>query len=379
MPSQTNIVSETSSSLSDAILVGAARLDIYLPLLHEKRVALVVNQTSIVGNTHLVDTLLAAGVRVKKVFAPEHGFRGEADAGELINTEVDKKTNLPLISLYGKNKKPTQEQLSDIDVVVFDIQDVGARFYTYISTMHYVMEACAEFQKTFVVLDRPNPNGFYVDGPVLDLKYRSFVGMHPIPIVHGLTVGELAQMIVGEKWISAPLTLHVIPCMNYTHTHSYRLPVRPSPNLTNDHAIRLYPSLCLFEGTIVSVGRGTPYPFQVLGAPIYKDIFSFSFTPQPSFGSKNPLYNGMVCYGKDLRNMTLSRPFSLSELIEFYHACPHKNTFFNDFFIKLAGTEQLRSQIEAGWSEEQIRASWQKELESYKKTRKKYLLYPDFE
>ncbi|GAB4342947.1 MAG: DUF1343 domain-containing protein [Flammeovirgaceae bacterium] len=363
----------------NALRTGAERIELYLDLLKNKRVALVVNQTSIVGNTHLVDTLLSLGVKIQKIFAPEHGFRGLADAGEKIDNAIDAKTKIPLVSLYGKNKKPTQEQLTDVDVLVFDIQDVGARFYTYISTMHYVMEACAENQKICLILDRPNPNGHYVDGMILELKHQSFVGMHPIPVVHGLTVGELAKMIVGEKWINQDIDLKVVSCENYTHSMPYSLPVRPSPNLPNDRAIALYPSLCFFEGTVVSVGRGTDSPFQVIGAPEYTD-FSFSFTPQPSLGAKNPLYNGIKCFGKDLReNVFYENPFFLTELIIFYQKFPKKEIFFNDFFTKLAGTETLRKQIENGMSEKEIRQSWQEGLQKYKLMRKKYLLYPDFE
>jgi uncharacterized protein YbbC (DUF1343 family) len=361
------------------IRVGAERIEQYIGLLKNKRVAMVVNQTSMVGNAHLVDTLLSLGVKIQKIFAPEHGFRGLADAGEKIDNSIDAKTKLPLVSLYGKNKKPSQEQLADIDIVLFDIQDVGARFYTYISTMHYVMEACAENQKTCLILDRPNPNGHYVDGMILETKHQSFVGMHPIPVVHGLTVAELAKMIVGEKWIQQNIDLQFVTCENYTHNTSYSLPVRPSPNLPNDRAIALYPSLCFFEGTVVSVGRGTDSPFQIIGAPEYQD-FAFSFTPQPSVGSKNPMYNGIKCFGKDLReNVFYEHPFFLTELITFYQKYPKKEAFFNDFFTKLAGTEKLRQQIESGMSENEIRLSWQEDLKKYKMMRKKYLLYPDFE
>lgn len=359
------------------IVVAAARFDAYLGFLKNKRVAMVVNQTSMVNQTHLVDTLLNLGVKVNKIFAPEHGFRGTADAGEKINASIDKRTNLPLLSLYGKDKKPTATQLADIDVVIFDIQDVGTRFYTYISTMHYVMEACAEQNKRFIVLDRPNPNGDYIDGCLLDTKHQSFVGMHPIPIVHGLTVGELAQMINGEKWLSKSLNckLEVVKCLNYNHQTPYSLPIKPSPNLPNDNSIRLYPSLCLFEGTNISVGRGTNFPFEVLGNPEYPE-HTFSFTPTSREGAKTPMYQDKLCYGTDFRQGTdWQYEFSLQPLLQYYKAATDKKVFFNDFFTKLAGTEILRKQIESGMTEDEIRKTWQVDLEKYKQTRKKYLLY----
>ncbi len=363
------------------IIVGAARFDAYLSLLKNKKVAMVVNQTSLVGETHLVDTLLSLGVKVKKIFAPEHGFRGTADAGEKINSGIDKKTKLPLLSLYGKDKKPSSAQLADIDVVIFDIQDVGARFYTYISTMHYVMRSCAENNKKLIVLDRPNPNGDYIDGCILDTKFQSFVGMHPIPIVHGLTIGELALMIKGEKWKDewesdkVSCRLEVVKCLNYNHQTPYSLPIKPSPNLPNDRSVRLYPSLCLFEGTNVSVGRGTDFPFQVLGNPDYPEKV-FSFTPTSREGAKTPMYQDLVCYGTDFRQETdWQYEFSLQPLLLYYRNAKDKKTFFNDFFTKLAGTEELRKQIEKGMSEDEIRKTWQEGLENYKKIRKKYLLY----
>jgi uncharacterized protein YbbC (DUF1343 family) len=374
---------ETSAPKTDTneIMVGAARFDAYLPLLKDKAVAMVVNQTSQVDGKHIVDWLLEKNVSIKKIFAPEHGFRGTADAGEKILSGVDEKTGLPLISLYGKDRKPSEEHLKDIDVVIFDIQDVGARFYTYISTMHYVMEACAEQDKKMIIFDRPNPNGDYVDGFVLDMKHQSFVGMHPIPVVHGLTVGELAQMINGEGWLpnQAKCKLAVIKCQNYTHKSKYSLPIKPSPNLPNDRAIYLYPSLCFFEGTIVSLGRGTDSPFQVIGYPDYPDK-TFSFTPRSTEGAKNPPLKDQVCYGVDLRQtQDWKYRFSLHELIKFYNSAPDKSKFFNDFINRLAGTDRLRKMIEAGKTEEEIRASWQEELAVYKQKRKKYLLYEDFE
>lgn len=350
----------------------------YLEALKGKRLALVVNHSSLYGQTHLVDELLARGLQIKKVFAPEHGFRGNADAGESIKNEMDTQTGLPIVSLYGKNKKPTPQQLADVDVVIFDIQDVGVRFFTYISTMHYVMEACAENQKAFYVLDRPNPNGHYIAGSVLQKGFESFIGMHPIPIVHGLTVGELAQMINGEKWLAGGLecNLTVVKMQNYTHSTPYNLPVKPSPNLPNQNAIAWYPSLCLFEGTPMSVGRGTEFPFQVVGFPD-KRMGDFSFTPKSIVGmAKKPLYENQVCYGKDYRNLA-PPAFTLAPLIEFYKKFPEKDKFFNSFFDKLAGNSQLKEQIRQGMSEEQIQATWEKDLENYKKLRKKYLLYED--
>jgi uncharacterized protein YbbC (DUF1343 family) len=361
---------------------GAEQTSRYLPLLQGKRVAVVVNQTSVIGKSHLVDSLLALGVSVKLIYAPEHGFRGDADAGAHVRNATDTKTGLPIFSLYGNNKKPTAQQLKEIDVVLFDIQDVGARFYTYISTMHYVMEACAEQNKQVLVLDRPNPNGYYVDGPVLEAKYKSFVGMHPIPVVHGLTVGELAGMINGEKWLAGQKTclLRVIPVAHYTHQTRYSLPVKPSPNLPNDLAIQLYPSICLFEGTQVSVGRGTDWPFQVIGSPFYakKD---FSFTPRSVPGATSPPLLNQLCYGKKLGPQDAPGKFSLAFVIDFYQHSSRQDTFFNsnNFFNTLAGTDKLKAQILAGQSEAEIRASWQPALQQYKTLRRKYLLYPDFE
>lgn len=358
---------------------GAEQTENYLKLLRGKKVALVVNQTSLIGKTHLVDSLLAHKIQIIKIFAPEHGFRGEADAGAHIKSETDARTGLPLVSLYGKNKKPTPEQIADIDVILFDIQDVGVRFYTYISTLHYIMEAAAENNKKVLVLDRPNPNGDYVDGPVLEIKNTSFVGMHPIPLVHGLTVAELAKMLNGEKWLTGgkQCSLEIVPVKNYTHKTLYNLPVKPSPNLPNQQAIRLYPSLGLFEGTNVSVGRGTDKPFQVLGSPFYKDT-TFAFTPRSMPGATNPPHLNTRCYGKDLSQVPAPK-FTLSYLIGFYKNSRQQDKFFNSFLTKLAGTEQLRKQIEAGLSEEAIRKTWQPDLQRYKETRKKYLLYPDFE
>lgn len=369
--------STPSSRTSENIVTGAEQMDIYLPKLKGKSIALIVNQTSMVGNTHLVDTLLSKGIQIKKVFAPEHGFRGEADAGETIKSAIDKKTGLPIVSLYGKNKKPTAEQLNGIDVVLFDIQDVGTRFYTYISTMHYAMEACAENNKMMLILDRPNPNGHYVDGPILDSTYTSFVGMHPIPVVHGLTVGELALMINGEKWLTNGLecNVEVINTKNYSHDAAYELPVRPSPNLPNKQSILLYPSICFFEGTPVSVGRGTPFPFQVIGHP--DPVFgSFEFTPKSTAGAKNPPHQDEKCYGVDLRTVAVPAGINLSYLIDFYNKSSAKDKFFTSYFRLLAGTEKLEQQIKNGLTEEEIKASWQNPLQEYKTMREKYLLYP---
>ena len=369
----------------EPLKLGAERMDVVTRLLKDKRVGLVVNQTSILEKQqkHLLDALLEEGVDVKKVFAPEHGFRGTADAGAEIKDSRDVKTGVPIISLYGKNKKPTAEQLAGLDVVVFDIQDVGARFYTYISTMHYVMEACAENDVEFIVLDRPNPNDF-VDGPVRQKGFESFVGVDPLPILHGLTVGELAWMINKEGWLkSTPDTckLHIVKMENWRHGDPYWLPVKPSPNLPNDQSIRLYPSLCFFEGTNISVGRGTYYPFQILGAPDprYGD---FTFTPAslPGFDTK-PLHKDKECYGTDLREYPFTGGLTLKFLLDFYNKAGNDQAFFftrPQWFDLLAGTKELRFQIVRGLKEDEIRASWQPALNEYKKIRKKYLLYPDY-
>jgi uncharacterized protein YbbC (DUF1343 family) len=356
---------------------AAYQTEKYLNLLNGKSVGMVVNQTSTIGQTHLVDTLRSHEINVIKVFAPEHGFRGEADAGAIVKSGIDKKTGLPIISLYGANKKPTKGQLENLDVVIFDIQDVGARFYTYISTMHYVMEACAENNIPLLILDRPNPSGMYVDGPILEMEHQSFVGMHPLPILHGLTVAELAQMINGEKWLKNELQceLIIIKNKNYRHSDSYSLPIKPSPNLPNDLSIALYPSLCLFEGTVISVGRGTEKPFQQIGHP---ELTSFEhiFTPESTPGSSQyPPFENEKCYGIDFESKDFEQGISLKYLIHFYNAFPNKDEYFNSFFTKLAGTESLRQQIEAGFSEEEMKMSWQADLEEYKKIRKKYLIY----
>ncbi len=363
------------------VVTGAERLSEYLPLLEGKRVGLVVNHTSILGkeHTHVLDTLLRLGIEVEAVFAPEHGFRGDADAGETIRNGKDTRTGIPIFSLYGDNKKPTARQMEKIDVMVFDIQDVGARFYTYISTMYYVMEACAEHRKKMLVLDRPNPCD-YVQGPVLRPAYKSFVGIVPIPVLHGCTVGELARMFHGEGWIGQSkdgCDLTVIPVQGWVHGQPYSLPVKPSPNLPNDQSIRLYPSLCLFEATRVSVGRGTTFPFQVIGAPD-KKYGEFTFTPRslPGF-DKNPLHKDQTCYGTDLRQEKLHTGFTLHYFLDFYQRSGQGAGFFSraGWFDLLMGTGQVRKEIIAGKTETEIAAGWEEELNEYKKMRSAYLLY----
>ena len=363
---------------------AAARTDLYVNLLKGKNIAVVANQTSVIFKEiykkkqearHLVDSLLMLGIGVKKVFAPEHGFRGKADAGEVVKDGFDTKTGLQIISLYGKNKKPSATQLKGIDIVVFDIQDVGARFYTYISSLHYVMEACAEASIQLIILDRPNPNGHYTDGPVLEAKHTSFVGMHKVPVVYGMTIGEYGKMINGEKWLKNGIQcdLKVIPLKNYNHQTKYSLPIKPSPNLPNDKSINLYPSLCFFEGTNVSAGRGTEMQFQVYGSP-YITKSSFTFTPQANEGSKYPKYKNQLCFGEDLRIAKNLNKLDLSYLLKAYQQNTSKK-FFNTFFTKLAGTERLQEQIEQGLSEKEIRKTWVQDLISFKKIRKKYLIY----
>ncbi|MCS6927893.1 MAG: DUF1343 domain-containing protein [Saprospiraceae bacterium] len=368
-----------------AVRVGAERMEMYLPLLTDKQVALVVNHSSRVGQTHLVDTLIAVGVCVVRIFAPEHGFRGDAPDGQRISDDVDPHSGIPIVSLYGKRYKPTPEHLVGVDVVVYDIQDVGARFYTYISTLFYVLEACGEQQIPVIVLDRPNPNGHYVDGPVLDMRLQSFVGVAPLPIVHGCTVGELAQLFAGEYWIGPrPPLLRVIPCENYTHQSRYEPPVPPSPNLPNLRAILLYPSLCLFEGTVISVGRGTNWPFQVVGHPDYLGPADIEFVPKANKGSRFPPLEGQRCRGFDFRFLSVDslhkqRAINLTPLLDMYCEFPHKETFFlkSRFFDLLAGTRVLRHQIEEGNFESDIRATWQSDLTIFRQIRRKYLLYPD--
>ena len=387
------------------IIVGANQIEKYLPLLKGKRVGVVANQTSIIfktentknenNYTHLVDSLLTLNINISIVFSPEHGFRGTADAGEKVKDGIDSKTGLPIVSLYGDNKKPKLEQfkktekhekniesgIKAIDILVFDLQDVGARFYTYISTLHYVMEACAEANIPLIILDRPNPNGHYIDGPILEMEYSSFVGMHPIPVVHGMTIGEYAQMINGEKWLknSVQCELTIISIEHYTHNTHYSLPTKPSPNLPNDKAVNLYPSLCFFEGTNVSIGRGTDKQFQVVGSPyFFLKRHYYEFTPNPNEGAKYPKHQGKVCYGYNLSNEDNLNSINLKWLIEFYKANKEyapKEEFFNAFFTKLAGTKKLQQQIEAGLTEYEIKATWKEGLEAFKQTREKYLIY----
>ena len=368
---------------SNQIVPGAGQPEKYLPIIENKRVGLVVNHTSLVGDIHLADFLLSKKIKVEKIFAPEHGFRGDASAGEEIKDGVDVKTRIQVLSLYGQTKKPTTAHLKNIDVMIFDIQDVGCRFYTYISTLHLVMEACAENGIPLIVLDRPNPNGDYIAGPVLKSGFESFVGINPIPVVHGCTVGELAQMINGENWHKAAskCDLRVIPVENYTHSTKYELPVSPSPNLPNYLSVRLYPSLCFFEATTVSVGRGTDFPFQVLGG-LKKNLGDFQFTPKNIPGvAVNPLNEGKVCYGVDLRSLNEAPKFTLKFFIDFYHKYENKSDFLTreNWFNLLAGNDELLALIKNGKSDQEILEALNPEVEKYKQLRKKYLLYPDFE
>ena len=364
----------TTNITAQDIINGANQMNRYISLLENKNIAIVANQTSMINSTHLVDSLLTKKIKIIKVFSPEHGFRGNADAGEIVENSIDKKTKIPIVSLYGKNKKPSKEQLNNIDIIIFDIQDVGARFYTYISTLHYVMEAASENKIKLIILDRPNPNGHYVDGPIREKKYKSFVGMHPVPIVHGMTIGEYAKMINGEKWVSKKCDLKIIELKNYSHNMRIDLTIKPSPNLPNSRAINLYPSLCLFEGTNVSVGRGTDYPFQHFGSPYLNN--NYCFTPKSNYGSKNPKHNLTKCCGIDLRNpINYYKKINLSWIIFAYNHSSDQINFFNSFFDKLAGNEKLRKQIIEGKNENQIRNSWQQDLKKFKKLRKKYLIY----
>lgn len=386
LPAQIVVRTKTNTEKTDAdIRTGAERSDIWLPWLEGKNVAVVANQTSMINSTHLVDSLLALKVKVKKIFCPEHGFRGGADNGETVANSIDKKTGLPIVSLYGTHNKPTPKDLKGIDIVIYDIQDVGCRFYTYISTMTYVMEACAENHKTCIVLDRPNPNGYYVDGPILEPEYKSFVGMHPVPIVYGMTAAEYARMVNGEKWMAngVQCDLKTVSCENYTHSDWYQLPVAPSPNLPNMASVYLYPSLCLFEGTVISVGRGTDLPFQVIGHPKLANA-AYTFTPAARTGASKPPYEGQLCHGHDLHEFATLyvrdyKGLYLYWLQGCYKDFPDKATFFNDYFEKLAGTKTLRQQITENKTEEQIRSSWKPGLAKFKVMRKKYLLYEDFE
>ncbi len=376
---------ECAFSREPEIITGARRTEVYIPKLAGKKIAIVANHTSIIGNTHIVDSLLSLGIDIVKIFSPEHGFKGKADAGGNYTDSVRSYSNIEIISLYGNKRKPAPEDLEGINMLVFDIQDVGVRFYTYISTLHYVMEACAENDVPLLILDRPNPNGHYIDGPVLDLKYKSFVGMHPVPVVHGMTIAEYAQMINGEKWLdgNASCRLDYVTCENYKHTSFYILPVKPSPNLRNMRAVYLYPSLCFFEGTIMNEGRGTDFPFQVFGHPDFCDS-DFYYIPESVPGATNPKHKNEKCYGIDLRDTTIDSlqsegKINLSYIINAYISMKKGDQFFNSYFNTLAGNDILKKQIIEGLAEEQIRDSWQEDLTYFRKIRKKYLLYPDFE
>ncbi len=389
-----------SLAVPKPIIVGANQTEIYLPILQNKKVAIVGNQTSVIFKypnigpllgevsssnleqyIHLVDSLISNGITIQKVFAPEHGFRGKADAGELVSNGKDIKTGLPIISLYGINKKPSAENLSDVDIVVFDIQDVGARFYTYISTLHYVMQACAENDIPVLILDRPNPNAHYIDGPILESAHASFVGVHPIPLVHGMTIGEYAKMVNGEGWLGNSLKckIQIIPVQNYTHQTFYSLPIRPSPNLPNDKSINLYPSLGFFEGTTINAGRGTEMQFQIFGSPDFPlEYYDFAYTPQPNFGAKYPKHKGEVCYGKDLRKTKHLNRINLQWLLDAYTNSKNKERFFNTkSFTIHAGTKKLQQQIQQGYTAREIRKTWLKDLDKFKLIRAQYLLYPE--
>ena len=369
---------------SEEIGTGSQQILKYLPLIKDKNVAVVANQTSLIGKTHLVDSLISLGVKIKCIFAPEHGFRGDFDAGEKVSNGKDLKTGLPLISLFGKHNKPTSEDLKGIQVILYDIQDVGVRFYTYNSTMSLCMEAAAENNLKMIVLDRPNPNGFYIDGPVLDLKWKSFLGMHPVPLVYGMTSGEYAQMVNGEGWLkdAKKCDLVVIPISNYTHFDTYEIPQKPSPNLPNMTSVYLYPSLGLFEGTVMSVGRGTDFPFQVLGHPEFAEG-KFTFVPKPNAGAKNPKYLNQTCRGYDLRTFGNEYVMGSGKIYLFWLSASYKNfnksEFFDSNFNYHAGNDQLKAQIISGIPEEEIRKSWEKDIQTFKIIRKKYLLYKDFE
>ena len=378
-------VQDKTISLTERLQTGAENFKNYAHLLKGKKVGIVTNQTGIVTlesgkKISVVDFLLDKKINIQKIYAPEHGFRGTADAGELVKDGKDVQTGLPVISLYGNNKKPKPEQLQGIDVIVFDLQDVGARFYTYISSLHYIIEACAENNIPLIVLDRPNPNGGIIDGPILEKGNTSFIGMHPIPVLHGMTIGEYAQMINGEKWTmnSTPCRLTVITCSNYNRKMAYNLPVKPSPNLPNDQAVNLYASLCLFEGTNVSMGRGTEKQFQIYGSPFLpKAKFEFAFTPKPNFGAKDPVYNGVECYGEDLSEIGKVSKLELKWLLKAYKETTDKSKFFIPFFTKLTGSPKLQQQIESGMTEDAIRKSWIPGIEKFKIIRAKYLIYED--
>lgn len=363
--------------------VAANQTEVYIDILQHKKVGVVGNQTSVIftselDHVHLVDSLLNRNINIKKVFAPEHGFRGTADAGELIKDGIDTKTGIPIISLYGNQKKPDPEHLEDIDIMVFDIQDVGARFYTYISTLHYIMEACAEQDIPLLILDRPNPNGHYIDGPILEEKFKSFVGMHPVPVVHGLTIAEYAQMINGEKWLRNGIQcdLEIVKMIDYSPSTTYDIPIKPSPNLPNAKSINLYPSLCFFEGTNVNAGRGTSMQFQIFGSPFLDaSVFDFEYTPKSMDGAKYPKHENKLCFGKNLQNHSDLDYLNLDWLLQAYQHTQDQSSFFNDFFNKLAGTSGLQDQIQKGKTAEEIRESWKTDLQAYKVKIQPYLIY----
>lgn len=374
----------TSQGQKPAVITGCGQTGLYLSMMEGKSVGLVANHTTVFGKAFLADTLIKMGVRLTKIFAPEHGFRGDVDAGADILNGVDAKTGVPVISLYGNKTKPSPADLQGIDLMIYDIQDVGVRFYTYISTLHYVMEACAENHVPLIILDRPDPLGYYIDGPLLEPGYRSFVGMHPIPVVYAMTPGELARMVNGEKWLAGGVQceLRVIPCLYYDHNTHYRLPVNPSPNLNSMESIYLYPSLCFFEGTIMSLGRGTPFPFRVIGHPDYPER-SFSFVPRTGKSNRDPLLRDKTCYGLDLTCLTADslaqlRSINLQWLMNAYKMMDRGKGFFTDYINRLAGTETLRNQVISGYTEKKIRESWQPGLDEFSRKRKKYLLYTDF-
>lgn len=361
------------------VLTGALQVEEVIRITAGKRVGLFANHTALAGRTHVLDTLRSRGVNVTRIYSPEHGFRGDADAGEEVAGSIDPSTGIPIISLYGPSKKPSAEQLSSVDIVLFDMQDIGARFFTYISSLHYMMEACARDNKLLVILDRPNPNGGYVDGPVLKKEFKSFVGMHPVPIVHGMTLGEYARMVNGEGWLEGgkPCQLEVVKVKGWKHSDSWPIKVKPSPNLPNDHAIRLYPSTCLFEGTVLSIGRGTFSPFEQAGHPDLKGKFNHTFTPVSIPGmAKSPLLQDKLCYGLDFRKEPATDHINLELLIRAYQAFPAKEKFFNNYFDKLAGNKELREQITSGIKSGEIRKTWKSDLEAFHKVRAKYLLYP---
>lgn len=371
----------SGKSVTKPIYPGAERMGLYLDSLKGKRIAVVANQTSLIKGVHLVDTLICEGINIIKIFAPEHGFRGEGDAGEHIPSSHDERTGIPVVSLYGNHKKPTDFDMLDVDIVIFDIQDVGVRFYTYLSTLHYVMESCAENNKRLIILDRPNPNAHYVDGPILEPDFKSFVGMHPVPMVYGMSIGEYAKMINGEYWLndSIQCQIQVIPCKNYSHKSVYKLPVPPSPNLKSDLAIALYPSLCLFEATTISIGRGTSRPFEQYGHPRFP-VTGYSFIPKPQTGAKNPPHVDRICQGFDLSKSTQTRTYELNlfyltnarDLLGDSAVFIDQNAFFN----RLAGTASLKEQLYKGWGPKEIRASWKPGIDHFLTIRKKYLIYP---